>query len=130
MSAPASRRGLLLGLATLPLTGGAAVAGPTDLARACRWAADHWLGMHGRCCAEEWDDNKLDAEMDLYDAVLQRALVEPSASLDEVAAKAQLCLVDFEAQLFPLLKRAENDEPGDGDRMVLTVLKEVIKLCA
>ncbi|WP_267361509.1 MULTISPECIES: hypothetical protein [unclassified Methylobacterium] len=91
MSAPASRRGLLLGLATLPLAGGVAVAGPADLARACRrWAADHWLGMDARCRAEEWDDDKLDGEMDLYDAVLQRALVEPSASLGEVAAEARL----------------------------------------
>ena len=131
MKAPASRRGLILGLAALPLTGGAATAAPpSDLARACEWAADHWLSFDARCRAENWDDDRLDAESDLFGDVLHRALAEPSRSTADLKAKARLCLVDFEAALFPMRNVEENGEPDDGERMVLTVLREVIELCA
>ncbi|WP_267422815.1 hypothetical protein [Methylobacterium sp. GC_Met_2] len=126
-----TRRAALGAILAAPLASVPACAARTsDLARSCEWAADHWLGLDARCHAEKWDDDKLDAEADLYNAVFRRALAEPSGSLADLKAKARLCLVDVEAQLFPMRNMAENDEPDEGERMVLTVLQEVIALCA
>lgn len=129
MKVHTSRRAALGAILAAPLTSAPAVAArPSDLARACEWASDHWLGMQARSQAENWDDDRLDVETDRYYAVFDRALAEPSRTLSDLRAKARLCLTDFEAQVFPFLDPAENSEPEDAERMVMTVLREVIAL--
>ncbi|GJE52532.1 hypothetical protein GOFOIKOB_5605 [Methylobacterium tardum] len=117
-------------LASVPAEAIVPAPGQSDLAHACEWASDHWHSISPRCRAENWDDDKLDAEMDLYDEVFERALAEPSATLADLKAKARLCLTDFEAHAFPFRNPEDNSEPDDGTKMVLMVLREVIKLCA
>jgi len=136
--AASTRRAALGAILSAPITGGAvmalpsgsaAVTVPTDLARACEWATAHWAGISPRCRAEDWDDDKLDAEMDLYDAVWDRALAEPSLNPADLKAKARLCLQDYLAHTFPFTDPAMNKAPDDLERMVITVLQEVIELC-
>jgi len=136
--AASTRRAALGAILAAPITGGvvmalpsgsAAVTVPTDLARACEWATAHWAGISPRCRAEDWDDDKLDAEMDLYDAVWDRALAEPSFNPADLKAKARLCLQDYLAHTFPFTDPAMNKAPDDLERMVITVLQEVIELC-
>ena len=80
--------------------------------------------------AEHWDDDRISDEGDLSDAVIDRAISEPSRSLWDLQAKARLCLHDFEAHNMPFATPEDNGTLDAGQQLVRTVLREVIKLCA
>ena len=98
---------------------------PADLAQACRWAVQHRDWIDNTACREPWTDDQLDAEIDKVVLVFTRAIEEPSRDLHDLVAKAQLALEDYER--FTALAGSKLD---DGERIVHTVLREVIKLCA
>ena len=124
MTAPASRRGLILGLAALPLVGGAAVASrPSELASACDWAVGQRDWINEASDLEDWDDPKLDAECERHEAVIIRAIEEPSKAPGDLAAKARLLLQD-------LMAGGTGQSPYNDDKLTLVVLREVIALCA
>lgn len=126
-----TRRAALGAILAAPLASVPAVASASsDLARACLWAIEQTNFINTTAGAEHWDDDRLDAEIEKYDAVFSRALMQPSANMADLVAEARLCLHDFEAQNFPFHNDEDNGEPDDGVKMVLTVLREVITLCA
>lgn len=129
MSALASRRGFLCGIATLPtITAEPALAGvqlqPSDLAQACLWATSHRGWIDAVAYREDWDDERLNAECQRVDDIITRAIREPSASVSDVGAKARLALEDFER-----FSAVPGQPMDDGDRIVLTVLREAVALC-
>ncbi|MGU3668182.1 hypothetical protein ACLBX9_28680 [Methylobacterium sp. A49B] len=123
MSAAASCRGLILGLAALTLAGGAAVAGPSDLARDCDWGVSHlaWIDNPGSD-DRDWPDERLHRELGRVDDVLDRIAAEPSTSLADLAAKARLILAN-DGEMLSMSDCSD-------DRAVLCVLREVNALCA
>ena len=128
MSALASRRDTLATLAgflAVPVAAAPALAvQPSDLARACDWAVGHMAWINDpRHPDKEWPDERLEAEIDRFDAVLRRAADEPSTSLTDIRAKARLILTDRVGDL-------TDPEAPDFDRALLALLKEVIALCA
>jgi hypothetical protein len=94
---------------------------PTDLADACLWAIRHRAWADRTASAQDWSDERGDAELNRTNAVFARAIAEPSASLREITAKAALALEDFER--FTLRPGHKAD---DGTRIVHTVLREVV----
>lgn len=126
-STSANRRGFLGGLAAMPALSLPAFADPpkSDLARACLWAVDHRTWIDETSQRENWNDERLDKEIDRVDAVFTRAINEPSADLREVAAKASLALEDYER-----FTAQSDSNLDDGERIVLTVLREIIALGA
>lgn len=126
-----TRRATLGAILAAPLaTVSAAAAAPSDLARACVWAIGQTNYINDTAGAEHWDDDRLDEEVEKYDAVFTRALMQPSADMQELVAKARLCLHDFEAQNLPFPDSQESEDLDDLAKMVMTVLREVITLCA
>ncbi|MGU3665048.1 hypothetical protein ACLBX9_12780 [Methylobacterium sp. A49B] len=132
-----TRRTALGAILAAPLTGGAVMALPSvaaaprsDLAEACLWAMRHVDYINTAAIAEEWDDARISDEGDLSDAVIDRAIAEPSRSLSDLQAKAQLCLKDFSDHALPFRDQRDEGSLDVGQRLVLTVLREVIKLCA
>ena len=126
-----TRRAALGAILAAPLASVPAVAAHrSDLAEACLWAVKHVDYINTAAIAECWDDDRLHDEGDLSDAVIDRAIAEPSQSLSDLQAKAQLCLKDFSDHAMPF--RGQHDESGldVGERLILTVLREVISLCA
>ena len=132
--AASTRRAALGAILAAPFTGVAVMAlpsgspspiAPADLAQACRWAVQHRDWIDNTACREPWTDDQLDAEIDKVDLVFTRAIEEPSRDLHDLVAKAQLALEDYER--FTALAGSKLD---DGERIVHTVLREVIKLCA
>ena len=118
MGAPASRRGLFLGLAVLPFAGRPAIAAPpSDLASACDWAVRHlaWINT-----ALE-DDAEIEVEVARTEAVIVRAIREPSASVGDLAAKARLILDDLKGHA--MMHSEYND-----DRLIVVVLREAASL--
>jgi len=107
-----------------------AVTAPADLVHACAWAIEQAWFINFTAGSESWDDDRLDEECEKYNEVFSLALVQPSTSLRDLVAKARLCLHDFEAQTFPFHSPEANEEPDDLAKMVITVLREVITLCA
>ncbi|TXM99677.1 hypothetical protein FV242_24545 [Methylobacterium sp. WL64] len=132
-----TRRSALGAILAAPLTGGAVMALPSvaatarsDLAEACLWAMRHVDYINTAAIAEHWDDDRVSDEGDLSDAVIDRAIAEPSRSLSDLQAKAQLCLKDFEDHALPFRTDRDESNLDAGQRLVLAVLREVIKLCA
>jgi hypothetical protein len=68
--------------------------------------------------------------MELKGEVWDRALAEPSVTHADLNAKARLCLQDYLSHTFPFKDPAQNRAPDGLESMVITVLREVIKLCA
>lgn len=137
MATPSTRRTALGAMLAAPLTGGAVMALPSsaaaarsDLAEACLWAMRHVDYINTAAIAEHWDDDRVSEEGDLSDAVIDRAIAEPSSSLSDLQAKAQLCLKDFADHKMPVHDQKDESSLDVGERLVLTVLREVIKLCA
>ncbi|MCJ2048614.1 hypothetical protein [Methylobacterium sp. J-070] len=135
MTAPTRRAALGAILAT-PLTGGAVMALPSvaaaprsDLAEACLWAIRHIDYINTAAVSDHWDDDRISDEGDRSDAVVDRAIAEPSRSLSDLQAKAQLCLKDFADHALPFKDNQDESALDVGQRLVLTVLREVIKLC-
>lgn len=93
---------------------------PTDLADACRWALRHRAWVDRSLETTDWSDEKFDTETGKTNAVITRAINEPSAQLAEIVAKAALALDDFER--FQVTPHRDID---DGTRIVHTVLREV-----
>lgn len=94
---------------------------PTDLAEACLWAIRHRAWIDRTAAVTDWSDERGDAEAGRTDAVLTRAINEPSTNLREITAKAALALEDFERfSLHP------GRTPDDGTRIVHTVLREIV----
>src|ERR1700712_5389001 len=76
-------------------------AAPADLAQSCDWAVGHsvWINATARawCDTEKfWTEDKLSDELCRYNAVVDRALDEPSGDLGAIQAKARLCLFEME----------------------------------
>ena len=55
--------------------------------------------------------------------MISRALKQPSADLSDVAAKARLALEDFER-----FHAQAHHHMDDGDRLVIVVLREIIRV--
>ncbi|MGU3326090.1 hypothetical protein ACLBXB_04055 [Methylobacterium mesophilicum] len=134
-----TRRSALGAILAAPLTGGAVMAlpfgspqpgAPSDLAESCLWAIRHVDYINTAAIAEHWDDDRVSDEGELSDAVIDRAIAEPSRSLSDLQAKAQLCLKDFEDHALPFRTDRDESNIDAGQRLVLAVLREVIKLCA
>ncbi|MHC2104417.1 hypothetical protein [Methylobacterium sp. CM6246] len=104
--------------------------GRSDLAEACLWAMRHVDYINTAAIADEWDDDRIAEEGDKSDAVIDRAIAEPSRSMSDLQAKAQLCLKDFENHALPFRNDKDESRLDAGQKLVLTVLREVIKLCA
>ena len=132
MSGPTSRRTLLCGLAMLPaMPGGVALAAhPSSLAQACLWAVERreWIDTTAR--SEGWNDERLDEEIDKVEEIFTRLLTEPSVSLADLNAKAQLALEDLLRFAQPFDDPADNAPLDRGEQIAVTVLREVIALCA
>lgn len=121
-----TRRAALGAILAAPLVSVPAVAvPPSSLADACLWASKHRAWIDLTASDERWTDERLDAESSRVDAVITRAITEPSRTWAELAAKASLALEDYER--FTALPGTELD---DGERIVLTVLREAAGLCA
>ena len=126
-----TRRAALGAILAAPLTGGAVMAlpsgpapiAPSDLICACDWGVAHlaWINDTSHPLSE-WPDERLHRELDRVDEVLDRIAVEPSASLNDLVAKVRLILANDGETL--------SMSDCSDDRAVLTVLREVIKLCA
>ena len=127
-----TRRAALGAILTAPLTGGVVTAlpfgsprpgAPSDLARACAWGVVHleWINDTSHPLSE-WPDERLHRELDRVDEVLDRIAVEPSSSLADLVAKVQLMLASDGQHL--------SMSDCSDDRAMLTILREVIKLCA
>lgn len=134
---PSTRRAALGAILAAPLTGGAVMALPSaaatarsDLAEACLWAMRHVDYINTAAIADNWDDDRISLEGDRSDAVINRAIAEPSRSISDLQAKAQLCLKDFEDHALPFTNVKDESGLDVGQKLVLTVLREVIKLCA
>ena len=132
-----TRRAALGAILAAPLTGGVVMALPSvaaaprsDLAEACVWAIRHINYINTAAVADHWDDDRISDEGDLSDAVVERAIAEPSRSLSDLQAKAQLCLTDFADHALPFKDNKDESTLDVGQQLVLTVLREVIKLCA
>jgi hypothetical protein len=102
---------------------------PADLAGACAWAIEQTHHINSTAVTEHCDDDRLDDEVEKYNAVFTRALMQPSGDMLELVAKARLCLHDFEAQNLPFPDSVESDDLDDLAKMVMTVLREMITLC-
>lgn len=121
-STPApSRRALLAGLAAVPTLTLPVVAAPapSDLARACIQAVALREWIDDREMRDALDDDALADELEKVNDVVDRAIVEPSAGLHDIAAKARLGLDRLDAG---------DDDPGT--LLVATVLREIIALGA
>jgi len=121
---------MLRGVVALPtMTASATLAAgpsqPSDLARACLWATGHRAWIDAVAFGDDWDDDRVSAECRRVDDIITRAIREPSISLADLGAKARLALEDFER--FTAVPGGPMD---DGDRIVLTVLREAVALCA
>ncbi|GJE57404.1 hypothetical protein [Methylobacterium thuringiense] len=126
MSTATSRRGIVRGFIALPLVGGAAAAAPlSDLAIACDWAWRRRIAIDKLVYAENWSDERFEEESQMIDAVFSRAIKEPSRNHQDIAAKARLALEDYER-----FTAIPGDPHDDGERIVLTVLREAAALCA
>lgn len=127
MTGPASRRSFVVGLAALPTLTLPTLAVPatSDIARTCHWAVEHRAWIDATPASIGWTDEQLAAETSRVDAVITRAIEEPSANLRDLHAKATLALQDFE-----LFNAAPGDEIDDGTRIVLTVLREIVAMGA
>ena len=68
-----------------------------------------------------WSDEVWDARYDECRAVYDRALVEPSVSLSDIAAKARLALGKHEQHA--------DDFDGPSGKLVVVLLREIIALC-
>lgn len=135
MSAPASRRGFLRGLASLPLIGAvpfisnsSAAEAPSDLARACDEAVARLQYCNENDEPDEcWPDERITAENEAFDAVLERSATEKSRCLGDLSAKARLLLCEFRENL-------SNDlEANAGERALMAFLCEMAEegtLCA
>lgn len=124
MMASASRRGIVCGFFALPFAGSvAAAAPPSNLAQACDWAIQHRDWLNRTCIIEEWDDEELGRQSDRHEAIIVRAIEEPSRQPGDVAAKARLILND-------LTQGGTADSEFNDDRLLVVVLKEVIASCA
>lgn len=124
MSAPASRRGFLSGIAVLPslgvpVTAYTAVPIPSDLARACIEAVAHRKWIDDREGRNALDDDALAREVDKVNDVVDRAIVEPSTGIHDIAAKARLGL-----------DRLDDGDHEPGTLLVATILREIIALGA
>ncbi|WP_336488833.1 hypothetical protein [Methylobacterium nigriterrae] len=67
-----------------------------DLASACGWAVEQ-LGLMDSEASHCWNNDRLDAEVGRYNAVVERATIEPAASPEELRAKAALAFAALDA---------------------------------
>lgn len=125
MTVLSSRRGLLCGVAALPMLSLDAVASivPSNLAQACAFAIAHGHWLDRLSIEESWSDERVNDEFSKCTAAFDRALAEPSQSRSDLVAKARQCLDDRE-------RFSPEDEADTGERLVFVVLREVIALCA
>ena len=125
-----TRRAAIGAILAAPLASVPAVAAITakteivsDLAASCVWAEGHlrWINDPTQPL-DDWPDERVDAELDRVDAVMDRAAKEPAASLPDLAAKARIVLASYEDHL--------RTSDIIADSALHTVLREVIALCA
>lgn len=114
MTGPTSTTGVT-NLATLPP--------PSDLAQACDWAVAHMAWINDTSEPDhKWSDERITEEVARFDAVLRRVADEPSADVAVIAAKARVLLVEY--------RDAAARPANEAERALLTLLQEVIALCA
>jgi hypothetical protein len=126
MSALASRRALLGGIAALPALAVPAPAmapASSDIVRQCDFAVEQGNWINRVCSAEEWPEEKMSLENGRYWEAFEAAYDQPSATMADVRAKARLALREL----------GDMGELESGDPAVLLaadVLREIIALCA
>lgn len=124
-----SRRNLFAA-ALLPVIAAPALAAitepaPSSLARACAWAHREHAKRDVEAFVADWSEDRWEAELAATQAVVARAIAEPSASVSDLAAKARLLLADMER-----MNRLGGEEPDALDRLNAVVLREIIALGA
>ncbi|MCJ2084631.1 hypothetical protein MKK88_01290 [Methylobacterium sp. E-005] len=102
-----------------PATPEAAPAQRAPLAQACDQAVIDWNAIPSLSRANDWGDEQLDVALDDYNAVLLRAINEPSRGMADVQAKARLVLHDIMAHAIG---------PGGEDEAALTVDKRLTRV--
>lgn len=123
-----TRRAALGAILAAPLAGSAVAASPfkvgenpspTDLARACDWAIAHmdWIN-HNDEPLEAWPDERTNAEIARFDAVVARVADEPSLDKADLKAKARILFKDWAACM-------DGHTPATHERALLTFLREV-----
>lgn len=92
---------------------------PSDLARACDWAIAHmdWIN-HNDEPLEAWTDERTNAEIARFDAVVARVADEPALDMADLKAKARILLKDWAACM-------DGHTPAVHERALLTFLREV-----
>lgn len=97
---------------------------PAPIAQACDQAVRDWNAIQPTSRSEEWGDEQLDEALDTYDAVLQRAINEPSRDVVDLQAKARLLLHD-------LIEHTVGHDPDDeatltvDEQLTRVILREV-----
>lgn len=126
MTAPTSRRAMLGGIVALPALAApasAAPAAPSDIVKLCDFAIEHYDWINLTAPAENWSDDRLDAENDRFWEAFDGAAGQPSATVQDMQAKARLAL----HQLDDL---GELDDADPALLLAVAVLREIIALCA
>lgn len=125
MSAPTTRRASLAALAgfiAVPTLPAAAASAPSEIVALCNRAVAHMAWVNDTSHPlEDWPDERTDAEVKRFDAMLAEVADRPSAGLADIQAKARLVLADRGSDL---------SEPGAPpyERVLYRLLREVAAL--
>ena len=125
MSAPTSRPTFACDFAHVlgnrPAYGGPAAPDPADLAGTCDWAIRQATWINAMSSVEQWNDQRGSYQVPRYNAVIDRAIDEPTRDLKTIQAKARLCLLEME-------DAGEFEERNPGVRLAAVILREIIAL--
>ena len=120
----ASRRAMLCGVAALPGLNVQTLSGPSVLAQECDALVQRTEWLDAPENTRDWTDEDWEREFDANSLVFERAATEPSRNEYDRAAKAKLALGDY------LRFHPEKLGWEEGERLMVTVLREVIALAA
>lgn len=99
-----------------------AVAAPSDLVTACNNAVVHMARINDHSDpARNWPDDRLDDEIEAFNAVVRRMADTPARGLAEVQAKARLIIADYGSDI------AHPGAPSH-ERLLYGLLNEVLAL--
>lgn len=118
-----TRRAALGAILAAPLASVPAIAAPSALARSCDWGVAHLAWINDPASDDRhWPDERLEGELDRVDEMMARVAGMVSANRADLAAKARFIMADI----------GEHFDGSDFavDRAMLSLLREVIALCA
>jgi hypothetical protein len=123
MSAPTSRPTFACDFAHVlgarPAPTGPVAPDPADLAGTCNWAIRHATWINGASGTQRWSDMTGSQQVSRYNAVVDRAIAEPTGDFRTIQSKARLCLYEME-------DAGEFLEPNPGVRLAAVILREII----